>query len=76
MLEKTVYVANDGKIFNNKNDCYIYERSLSVNGAIRVIKSLCNEFCCEQCPFYKSPETSESKVCMFVENKPLFWKEI
>lgn len=76
MTERTVYQSNDGKIFNNRNECYIYERALSINGAIRVIKSFCNAVQCDKCPFYLNSQDVNRTTCMFTESKPTEWKEV
>ena len=76
MVERKVYESKDGKLFNNAGDCRIYERSLSVNSAIVVIRNFCNQYDCTKCPFYKDSEIFEEKRCMFLEKKPPEWETI
>lgn len=39
MVEIKVFEENDGKLFKNKGDCEIYERALSVNYTVVIIRN-------------------------------------
>ena len=54
MTTKTVYVANDGKEFNDKKDCVNYEQSKAlpkeIITAIKTLSTFCENSKCSACP--------------------------
>lgn len=54
MKEVTKYIANDGKEFDNKEDCLLYEQSIiGLNEAIKTIENYCMSRSCGICKFYE-----------------------
>ena len=59
MTEKTIYIADDGKEFDNKSDCIYYEsKTYQLNNfnrvveAAKVIKEYCIKMRCADCPLH------------------------
>lgn len=72
------YVACDGKSFEDKVECQMYEDHLILNynrlkKAVNQIITICDNFCheCKRCPFYENDE------CYFPsEEAPANWGKI
>ena len=84
MIDKHIYIACDGKEFENRDACEIYEMTLynkrakealaglpNIKKAMSVILEYCNlHACCEECPMLiRSPE----KCCYFRYKSPNNW---
>ena len=83
---KIQYVAFDGRVFDNENDCRAYEDSKkipeSVIAGIAAIAEYCDRFSdCHGCPFDFSygdcgDYDCDSTSCRLRNRYPIDWKEI
>lgn len=53
MIEKITYIADDGKIFDNFEDCAVYDNDYKLKNEIfRTMKDMCeNKKFCNSCPW-------------------------
>jgi hypothetical protein len=68
MIEKTVYIAVDGKQFETKEQCLRHEQRLEIFKSATALKNFCKTSrCtshCESCPFF----SCEDGKCFFRDN--------
>ena len=71
MIEKTIYIANDGMTFETKEACSNHEEGVaSVIEAMKIIKNFCASFVgadCKYCPYYDHCDCS-------TQNPPSEWQ--
>ena len=80
MTEKTIYIADDGKEFDNKADCVYYEsKSYQLNNfnrvieAANIIKDYCTKMRCNDCPLYSINCHDGSDYPIYM-NIPMDWE--
>ena len=66
MIEKTIYIAADGKQFETKERCLLHEQRLESYKSAIALKRFCMESAshCESCPFF----SYEDGKCFFSDN--------
>ena len=72
MREKVIYIAFDGKEFDNEMECREHEEKrkdlVKVSRAIDTIKNYCKDRGCHTCPFFSS-----RYGCKFTVDTPDEW---
>lgn len=72
---KAVYVANDGKEFDNQNACIKYEKEnhyyAKIKSTLKEVKEICKTHLCDECPltncgrcFFKNEDINDKTHCV------------
>ena len=78
-MEKIImYRAEDGKMFDNEQDCLKYEerttaRVKKIWESMLTIMKICDGRMCDECPFYNLDEKVQT-TCVLKQHNPCAWE--